>query len=131
MNFYQQKLERVKKEVFDNQEHLDAVIAIRRYINEHLETELDLESLAEKHDISKYHLIRLFKRYHGTTPKQYIISRRIDLSMALLKEGKTVTQTCFAVGFESLGSFSTLFKEKTGMSPYNFRASNFREATDQ
>ena len=131
MTFYKQKLERVKKEVFDNQEHLDAVIAIRRYINENLESELDLDSLSETHGISKYHLIRLFKRYHGITPKQYIISQRIDRSMELLKTGKSVTQTCFAVGFESLGSFSTLFKEKTGMSPHNFRTSNFREATEK
>lgn len=131
MTFYKQKLERVRKEVFDNQEHLDAVIAIRRYINENLETDLDLDSLAEMHEISKYHLIRLFKRYHGITPKQFIISRRIDRSMELLKAGKTVTQTCFEVGFESLGSFSTLFKEKTGMSPYNFRTSNFQEASEK
>ncbi len=131
MSFYKQKLERVRKEVFDNQHHLDAVIAIRRYINENLESDLDLVGLAVQHGISKYHLIRLFKRYHGITPKQYIISKRIDKSMELLKSGLSVTQTCFEVGFESLGSFSSLFKEKTGMSPQNFRLSNFQEATDQ
>ena len=126
MSFYKQKLERVQKEVYGNQRHLDAVIAIKNYIDKHLESKLDLDKLSEIHEISKYHLIRIFKRYYGITPKQYIISKRVEKSKELLKAGQSVTQTCFAVGFESLGSFSQLFKEKTGMSPHNFRTSNFQ-----
>jgi AraC-like DNA-binding protein len=55
------------------------------------------------------------------TPRQYLMDKRIEKSKENLINGMTVTQTCFAVGFESLGSFSTLFKSKTGKSPSAFQ----------
>ena len=66
-------------------------------------------------------MLRLFKKYYGQTPRQYLIDKRIHKSKEHLINGMTVTETCFAVGFESLGSFSTLFKTKTGKSPTEFR----------
>ena len=71
--------------------------------------------------MSKFHLLRLFKKHYGLTPRQYLIDKRIEKSKEQLKNGMSVTETCFAVGFESLGSFSTLFKTKTGKSPSEFQ----------
>ena len=122
MSFYKQKLERVKKEVFDNQEHLDAVIAIRRYINEHLESELDLDSLAEIHSISKYHLIRLFKRYHGITPKQYIISSRLNKAKDMLHNPDLrISDIAYECGFEDPANFSKSFVSMFGLSPSQYK----------
>ena len=73
------------------------------------------------HFVSKFHLLRLFKKHYGQTPRQYIIDKRIEKAKEQLKYGMSVTQTCFAVGFESLGSFSALFRTKTGKSPSEFQ----------
>ncbi|WP_421879144.1 helix-turn-helix domain-containing protein [Marinoscillum sp.] len=75
--------------------------------------------------ISKYHLIRLFRRYYGITPRQYLINKRIEQSKRHLKEGMSVTETCYAVGFNSLGSFSVLFKTKIGKSPAAYQKEQF------
>ncbi|HAA20316.1 MAG TPA: AraC family transcriptional regulator [Cytophagales bacterium] len=107
--------------VYPNQKQLDSMIGIRNFIKANYHTALDLEIISQNHGISKYHLLRLFKEYYGLTPRQFLIDIRIDKSKELLKQGNTVTETCYAVGFESLGSFSTLFKKKTGKSPAQYR----------
>lgn len=121
MTFYQKELQRIKNVVFSNQGQLDTVIAIRNYIDNHYETNLNLELLSKIQFVSKFHLLRLFKKYYGLTPHQYLIDKRVEKSKKHLKDGMSVTETCFAVGFESLGSFSSLFKAKTGKSPYQFQ----------
>ncbi|MEM9327808.1 MAG: AraC family transcriptional regulator [Bacteroidota bacterium] len=121
MTFYEKELARLNSAIYKNQRQLDAVIAVRHYINQHYPTDLNLDLLSETHCISKYHLLRLFKKYYGLTPRQYLIDKRIEKAKESLKTGKSVTETCFAVGFESVGSFSVLFKTKTGKSPSNFQ----------
>lgn len=121
MTFYEKKLKELNKVIYKNQGQIDAVIALRNYIDSNYETDLNLNLLAKVQLISKYHLLRLFKKYYGLTPKQYLIDKRIAQSKRHLENGMSVTETCFAVGFESLGSFSVLFKTKTGKSPLQFR----------
>ncbi len=121
MTIYQNKLKEVKAVVFNNQPQIDAVIAVRDYINTHYATDLNLKELSETQCISKFHLLRLFKKYYGQTPRQYLIDQRIKAAKKHLSNGMSVTQTCFAVGFESPGSFSVLFKSKVGQSPSLFR----------
>lgn len=117
MTFYQEKLRELKGDIYKNQAQLDAVIAVRNHIKYHYEADLNLDLLSQTHCISKYHLLRLFKKYYGQTPRQYLIDKRIEQSKTHLENGLSVTEACFAVGFESLGSFSSLFKTRTGKSP--------------
>jgi len=119
--FYQQKLARVKKSCFANENQIGAVIKTKRFIDRHYDQELDLEYLSDIQSTSKYHLLRIFKKYYGMTPRQYLIDRRIQKAKEKLINGMTVTETCYDIGFKSLGSFSSLFKEKTGLSPSQFR----------
>jgi methylphosphotriester-DNA--protein-cysteine methyltransferase len=121
MTFYEQKLGRIKQVFYKNQEQIDAIIAVRNYIDCNYDTDLNLNLLSKIQLVSKYHLLRLFKKYYGLTPRQYLINKRIHEAKKYLKNGMSVTETCFAVGFESLGSFSVLFKTKTGKSPFHFR----------
>ncbi len=125
MTFYEKEVLGIKKMIYANEAQIKTVIRARHYIDTHLENELSLDILARIHYTSKYHLLRLFKRYYGQTPKQYSIEKRIERSKELLKEGIPVNETCFLVGFESRSSFSTLFKNKTGMAPVEFQKSNF------
>ena len=121
MTFYEEKINQVKNSCFANDQQIEAVISIRNFIDHNFEKDLKLDFLSHVRFISKYHLQRLFKRYYGLTPKQYLIDKRVEESKKHLMNGLTVTETCFAVGFESLGSFSKLFKTKTGKSPSEFQ----------
>lgn len=104
----------------------DAKILIdRRYYEA-----LDLDQIANEVYLSKYHLVRLFKEAYGTTPHQYIISKRMEKAKELLTMDLSITQVCQRVGFESVQSFSNRFKRLTTITPTEFRrkikSSNFR-----
>lgn len=121
MTFYQLELIRIGKICYSNRGQIQAVIGTRSYINHNFDQGLNLNLLSQIYFTSKFHLLRLFKKYYGLTPKQYLINKRIEKSRGYLKNGMTVTETCFAVGFESPSSFSTLFKKKTGLTPVEFQ----------
>lgn len=120
-SYFEKEVERIRNLIYSNQVQLDTIIATRRYINEHYDSDLNLEKLSRELLVSKYHLLRLFKRYYGQTPQQYLSQKRIEKAKEHLRAGMSVTEVCFAVGFKSLGSFSTLFKKKTGSSPLEFQ----------
>ena len=121
MTFYEQKLKNLQTNLYKNQDQIDAIIAVRNFIDANYEADLNMNLLSKIQLISKYHLIRLFKKYYGLTPRQYLIDKRIEKSKEYLVKGMTVTKSCYAVGFTSLGSFSALFKTKTGETPGQFR----------
>lgn len=125
MTFYEKELCRIRGEIYSNERQINTVVGIRNYIKNNYDVNLNLDLLAHIQYVSKYHMIRLFKKYYGLTPRQYLIDKRIEKSKEELKNGNSVSQTCFAVGFESLGSFSTLFKTKTGKSPTEFQIEQF------
>ena len=79
---------------------------------------LDVEALARGVNMSAGHLSRQFKLAYGESPYSYLMTRRIERAMALLRRGDlSVTDVCFAVGCASLGTFSTRFTELVGMPP--------------
>lgn len=121
MTLYQEKINHIKASCYSNDQQIQTIIETRQFIDTNFEKDLNLDVLSDVKSTSKYHLQRLFKRYYGLTPRQYLIDKRIEQSKKNLKKGMTVTETCFAVGFESLGSFSKLFKTKTGKSPSRYQ----------
>jgi len=125
MNYYIQELKKIKEACFSNELQLEVAINIKRYIDKNFDQKINLDLLARLHFTSKYHLIRIFKKYYGITPRQYLINKRIEKAKKILKSGKSVSETCYAVGLESINSFSNLFKSKTGMSPSNYRKAIF------
>ncbi|MEM9918622.1 MAG: AraC family transcriptional regulator [Bacteroidota bacterium] len=125
MNHYIQELERIKGICFSNKIQIDLAVNTKRYIDTNFDKEIKLDILAHLQFTSKYHLIRVFKRYHGITPRQYLINKRIEKAKKNLESGKSVSETCYTVGFGSINSFSNLFKVKTGMSPSVYRRATF------
>jgi AraC-like DNA-binding protein len=88
---------------------------------------LDVESLARGVNMSAGHLSRQFRRAYGESPYSYLMTRRIERAMALLRRGDlSVTDICFEVGCSSLGTFTTRFTELVGMPPGAYR----RQAAD-
>ena len=90
---------------------------------------LDVESLARGVHLSAGHLSRQFALAYGESPYSYLMTRRIERAMTLLRRGDlSVTEVCFAVGYQSLGTFSTRFTELVGVPPsvYRERGAEFR-----
>lgn len=101
-------------------------LAMLRRVRDRIDREyaqpLDVESLARDAFMSAGHFSRQFKLAYGESPYSYLMTRRIERAMALLRRGGlTVTEVCFEVGFSSLGTFSTRFAELVGMSPSVYR----------
>ncbi|MEO3759256.1 helix-turn-helix transcriptional regulator [Mycobacterium sp. B14F4] len=99
---------------------------VRDRIDREYAQPLNVEALARGVNMSAGHLSRQFRQAYGESPYSYLMTRRIERAMALLRRGDmTVTEVCFAVGCSSLGTFSTRFAELVGVPPSVYR----REAT--
>ena len=97
------------------------IINAKVYIDENYHEPIDLESVSKKAFISKFHFHRLFRRIYQKTPLEYITKKRIDKAKILLSENKPVSEVCNQVGFESIGTFSNLFKKEIGFPPTYYR----------
>ncbi len=95
---------------------------VRDRIDRDYASPLDVESLARGVGFSAGHLSREFKAAYGESPYSYLMTRRIERAMTLLRRGDlSVTDVCFAVGYGSLGTFTTRFTELVGMPPGRYR----------
>ena len=94
----------------------------RKFIDDSYHLPLSLAAISKEACLSPYHFLRLFRDTFDTTPHQYLIQRRIERAKQLLRsEDLSVTDVCFEVGFQSLGSFSTLFRKCVGEAPLGYR----------
>ena len=106
--------------------HLVDLVWLRR-VRDRIDREyaqpLDVEALARDAHMSAGHLSRKFRLAYGESPYSYLMTRRIERAMALLRRGdRTVTEVCFEVGCSSLGTFSTRFTELVGVPPSTYRS---------
>ena len=94
----------------------------RDYADRSYAEPLSLEEMAAVACLSKYHFARMFKATYGVTPMEHVSERRIERAQDLLRATNlTVTEVCFAVGYSSLGSFSSRFRALVGESPSDFQ----------
>ena len=111
-------------------QHLRDLARLRRVrdrIDRDYTQPLDVESLARGAHMSAGHLSREFRRAYGEAPYGYLMTRRIERAMALLRRGDlSVTEVCFAVGCSSLGTFSSRFTELVGVPPSVYRRQGAR-----
>jgi len=102
---------------------LPALRRARDLIDRDYAEPLDLDAMAAEAGYSRYHFARAFTTAYGETPRAYLTRRRIERAKTLLRTANlSVTEICFLVGFSSLGSFSTRFRDQVGRSPSEYRA---------
>ena len=108
-----------------NSERLQTLALLRRardLMDREYARPLDVPAMASTALMSAAHFSRQFKAAYGETPYGYLMTRRIERAMTLLRNGMSVTDACMAVGCTSLGSFSSRFSELVGESPSSYRA---------
>lgn len=93
------------------------IVQAKLFIDTRYAENIDLTNIADEAFFSKFHFIRLFKKVYGSTPHQYVIKLRIERAMDMLRANDSVSDTCYTVGFDSLSSFSGLFKRLVGVTP--------------
>lgn len=112
--------------VVDGQEQRLRDLARLRRVRDRIDREyarpLDVEALARDAHMSAGHLSRQFRLAYGEPPYAYLMTRRIERAMALLRRGDlSITEVCMAVGYSSLGTFSARFAELVGVPPSTYR----------
>lgn len=96
------------------------IVKAKLFIDQFYFEQIDLDNIADEAYFSKYHFIRLFKSIYGKTPHQYLTAVRMEKAQEFLRRGTTVSETCLAVGFESISTFSGLFTKVVGKSPSQY-----------
>jgi AraC-like DNA-binding protein len=107
------------------------IAAAKIYIDENFHEPIDLDSISRQAFLSRFHFHRIFTQVYRFTPHQYLTRKRIDKARDLLADNRQVTEVCTDVGFESIGSFSMLFKREIGFAPQYYRNMAFKKKTEQ
>ena len=112
----------MKKIVTPSSDVYERLCRARNFIDVCYDLPLNLDEISSKACFSRYHFLRLFRQAFAKTPHQYLVERRIERAKELLR-GKhlSVTEVCFEVGFQSLGSFSSLFHKTVGHPTITYR----------
>ena len=134
MTFYNEQVLKIRAGIYPKEYLCRQVIQSKLFIDYNFSKNIKLTEIAGKALFSKFHFLRLFKRIYGRAPYQYLTEVRIAESKKLLLSGMAVSEVCLSVGFESVTSFTGLFKKITGTTPSAFQnkkkteqKSNFEE----
>lgn len=99
----------------------ERIVAAKLFMDQHFHEPIDLDGISGKAYFSRFHFHRLFSRVYRKTPHQYLTRKRLDKAQELLADNRPVADVCNEVGFESVGSFSSLFKKEVGIGPQHYR----------
>ena len=117
MTYYYQQVLSLRKAVYPHRDLTGKIVRAKQYIDAHYAVNISLDQMAREAHLSKFHFIRIFKRYYGRTPHTYLTEVRLTHAKERLRSNMPVKDVCEAVGFESIPSFTRLFKSMTGRTP--------------
>ncbi|OCX54167.1 AraC family transcriptional regulator [Mucilaginibacter sp. PPCGB 2223] len=106
------------------------IVQAKLFIDDHHPENIDLNNISGEAYFSKFHFIRLFKQAYGKTPHQYLMQVRIEHARLLLNQGMPVNKACYAVGFDSIHSFSSLFKRLVGCPPSVYQQNELKRQAE-
>jgi len=121
MTFYHQQVQILQKQLYPKPYLLTQIIRSKKFIVNNFSNNINLNDIAGEAFLSKFHFIRLFKTYYGVTPCQYLTRVRVAEAKKLLLSGMAVSAVCYGVGFESVPSFTKLFRTITGTTPFAYQ----------
>ncbi|CCH02657.1 transcriptional regulator, AraC family [Fibrella aestuarina BUZ 2] len=127
MSFYTDQLTKLTEQLYANADQTARVVRARRFIDTHFAEPLTLVDIAAAACCSPYHFSREFKRHYGLTPLHYLTDKRMAEARRLLNANRPVAEVCGAVGYESLGTFSTLVKKRMGQSPGTLKRARMKK----
>jgi len=107
------------------------IVAAKVYIDENYHDSINLDQISQQAFLSRFHFHRLFRQVYKKTPHQYLTQKRMAKAKDLLSENKAVTDVCNEIGFESIGSFSVLFKKEIGFAPQYYRNLAYKKKIEQ
>jgi AraC-like DNA-binding protein len=107
------------------------IAAAKVFIDSNYQEDIDLEQVSKQAFLSRFHFHRLFRQVYKRTPHQYITQKRLDKAKHLLSDNKPVAEVCNEVGFESIGSFSVLFKKEIGFAPQYYRNMAYKKKLER
>lgn len=118
--FFEQEIERIYDELPLRPEHYVQVRQSKAFMQINYAQKIELNDLAKEAFMSRFHYVRMFQSMYGLTPRMYLRDLRITKAKQLISEGLPITQVCFDVGYESLPTFSSVFKKCTGYTPREY-----------
>ena len=121
MTFYCQQVQYLQKKLYPKPYPLAQITRSKKFIDDNFSNNINLRDIASEAFLSKFHFIRLFKTYYGVTPYQYLTRVRVAEAKKLLQSGMAVSTVCYGVGFESVPSFTKLFRVITGTTPFAYQ----------
>lgn len=112
--FYNNTVKKLTARFYRNTHQIDRVIKAKHFIDQNFNQPLSLDTISNAVHVSKFHLNREFKRLYGLTPAQHLKEKRISEAKKILANHGSVSDACYSVGYESLSTFSLLFRRMTG-----------------
>jgi len=127
VTYYSRQVELLSAELYANIYLVKRVIQAKYFIDNNFDQAIDLDTICKEACISKFHLIRSFKKLYGVTPYQHLTFLRIKKAKELLQTDLPVSAVCYHLGFDSPTSFSGLFKKIAGKTPVDFQRSKTKK----
>jgi len=127
MTYYNQQVASLSAELYANTYLVKRVIQAKYFIDRNFDQAITLDTICKEACISKFHLIRSFKKLYGVTPYQHLTFLRIKKARELLQANLSITAVCYHLGFDSPTSFSGLFKKIAGKTPVEFQRSKIKK----
>ena len=122
--FYESEVERLYDDGPIRPEQYAQIRQSKAFMEKFYSKKIELDDLAKAAFMSRFHYVRTFQRLYGLTPRTYLRDLRISKAKRLISQGLPITQVCFDIGYESLPTFSSVFKKCTGYTPRDYHRLN-------